>query len=83
MEASGSKGSEQMVEQSISEKSKEILESNMDENVKEEMDRKLNKVDLHGMLKVNLIKCIERMRISPKEAFHFTFSSAEWSTHYL
>jgi hypothetical protein len=46
-------------------------EGNMDEDVEEEMDRKLNKDDLRGMLKVNSNKCIEDMWIKPKEASRF------------
>jgi hypothetical protein len=71
MDASGSRGSERMVEQSQSEKSHEAPEINMDEEVEEEMDRKLNENDLLGMLKVNSNKCIEDMRIKPKEASRF------------
>jgi hypothetical protein len=43
----------------------------MDENIKEEMDRKFNKDDLRGMLKVNSIKCIKCMRIASKEVSRF------------
>jgi hypothetical protein len=71
MDASGSRGSERMVEQSQSEKSHEAPEINMDEEVEEEMDRKLNENNLRGMLKVNSNKCIEDMRIKPKEASQF------------
>jgi hypothetical protein len=71
MEASGSKGSEQMVEQSQSEKSHGDPEGNMDKDVEEEMDRKLNEDDLRGMLKVNSNKCIEDMRIKPKQSSRF------------
>jgi hypothetical protein len=71
MEASGSKGSEQMVEQSQSEKSLADLEPNMDEDIEEEMDQKLNEADLRGMLKVNSNKCIEDMRVKPKQSSRF------------
>jgi hypothetical protein len=71
MEASGSKGSEQMVEQSQSEKSHADPEPNMDEDIEEEMDQKLNEADLRGMLKVNSNKCIEDMRVKPKQSSRF------------
>jgi hypothetical protein len=71
MEASGSKGSEEMVEQPQSEKSHADPESNMDKDIEEEMDQKLNEADLRGMLKVNSNKCIEDMRIKPKQSSRF------------
>jgi hypothetical protein len=71
MEASGSKGSEQMVDQSQSKKSHKDPEGNMDEDIEEEMDRKFNQDDLHGMLKVNLNKCIEDMQIKSKQSSRF------------
>jgi hypothetical protein len=71
MEASGSKGSKHMVDQSQSEKSHEDHEGNMDKDVEEEMDRKLNEDDLRRMLKVNSNKCIEDMRIKPKQSSRF------------
>jgi hypothetical protein len=71
MEASRSKGSELMVDQSQSEKSHEDPEGNMDKDIEEEMDRKLNEDDLRRMLKVNSNKCIEDMRIKPKQSSRF------------
>jgi hypothetical protein len=74
MEASRSKRSEAMVEQSANERSQGAPGSNMDLDINKKMDWKLNKDDLCGMLKVNSIRCIERMRISPKELSQFDIS---------
>ena len=71
MEAFGSRGSKQMVEQSQSKKSHRDPECNINEDVEEDMGQKLNKDDLCGMLKVNSNKCIKDMQIKPKQSSKF------------